>query len=133
MLTSRETGKQAETVARVYLQQQGLTLVAENYSCRAGEIDLIMSDNQHLIFIEVKFRRHLQYGSGLDRVTPKKQSNIIQAARHYLHQQGLTETACCRFDVISLTPDKSEKKRGLFASLGNNNPFAINWIQHAFY
>ena len=48
-------GSDAEQLAATYLQQQGLILVTSNYSCRFGEIDLIMRDGKSLVFVEVRF------------------------------------------------------------------------------
>ena len=59
---SKSTGQFYEQQALVFLQQQGLQLVQQNYSCRFGEIDLVMREQQTLVFVEVKFRRSNQFG-----------------------------------------------------------------------
>jgi len=117
---TKHVGKIAETAAKQYLQQHGLRFIEKNYTCRQGEIDLIMQDAEQLIFIEVKYRSNTNYGSGFDVVDKKKQQKIILAARYYLHQHRLTETTSSRFDVVSIEPDK-------------NNTEHINWLKNAFY
>jgi putative endonuclease len=77
-------GAQAEQLAAQYLQQQGLTPVAQNYRSRFGEIDLIMQDDKTLVFIEVRLR----------------QQRIISTAQHYL--ANLARMPPCRFDVVLL-------------------------------
>ena len=54
---SRLSGADAEKLAQDYLQQQGLKLLAKNFRTPRGEIDLIMRDNTHLVFVEVRFRQ----------------------------------------------------------------------------
>lgn len=120
LFTTRYIGKKNETIAKDYLIQQGLTLISENYCCRKGEIDLIMQDKDQVVFVEVKFRKSAQYGSGFEVVTPAKQKKIIYAAQHYLHRYNLTETHSCRFDVISIHPEKSTQSP------------VIEWLTNAF-
>lgn len=122
MLTTNR-GKQTELFAKNYLVQQGLLFVAENYSCRRGEIDLIFKDSEYTVFIEVKFRRSACYGSGFEAVHHKKKAKIIYAAQHYLHHHGLSEKAICRFDVISLSPTNEAN---------NRHAFSLKWIKDAF-
>ncbi|MFT5421796.1 MAG: putative endonuclease [Candidatus Endobugula sp.] len=126
MLTAQDIGKKAENAAKEFLQQQGLRIIKENYFCRRGEIDLIMQDTHHLVFIEVKYRRNNHYGSGLEAVTYKKQQKIINTARHYLYKQGLTETNASRFDIVSVYPNTQSDLNS------ENSPFSIHWIKHAF-
>jgi putative endonuclease len=126
--TTQEIGKQTEQAAKEFLQQHGLTLIEENYLCKLGEIDLIMRDNDQLVFIEVKYRRSCHYGSGYEAVTHKKQKNIINTARYFLALHKLTENISCRFDIVSMSPKK-------FSTITSkkHNPFNINWIKNAFY
>jgi putative endonuclease len=126
VLTTQKIGKEAENAAKEFLQQQGLKIIQENYFCRKGEIDLIMQDKHHLVFIEVKYRRNQHSGSGFEAVTYKKQQKIIHTARYYLYKQGLTETSDCRFDIVSVCPNTQSDLKS------ENNQFSINWIKHAF-
>lgn len=127
MFTTRDVGKQTEHAAKKFLQEQGLILIAENYFCRRGEIDLIMKDNEQLVFVEVKYRRNNLYGSGFDVVTPQKQKKIIHTARHYLYKQGLSEAISSRFDIISISPKNTKDKAT------SKQPFTIDWLKNAFY
>ena len=92
-------GELAEALAADYLQQRGLKLIERNYSCRLGEIDLILADGPALVFVEVRLRRNRDYGGAAASVTAAKRKRIVRAARHYL--AGKAERPC-RFDVISL-------------------------------
>lgn len=57
MTTTREQGEYTESLACRYLKNKGLKLVEKNFNCRVGEIDLIMQDDNNLVFIEVRYRR----------------------------------------------------------------------------
>jgi putative endonuclease len=94
-------GKHAETQASRHLQSRGLKLLATNYRCKRGEIDLIMQDADTLVFVEVRYRQSDRYGSALETVTQGKQNRLIAAASHYLQQQG--HNSPCRFDVVGIS------------------------------
>jgi putative endonuclease len=110
-------GKQAEQWALTYLQQQGLSLVTKNFHSRHGEIDLIMTDGNTLIFVEVRYRKSAKYGSALESVNHTKQSRIIHTAQTYLQQHPENHLEC-RFDVIAISP--------------NNTINEITWVKNAF-
>lgn len=101
---TQATGQRAELAARRYLEGRGLAFVEANYRCRGGEIDLIMRDNDYLVFVEVRFRSHPHFGNGLDSVDHRKQRRLILAAQHYLQQLGSGPTPACRFDVVAVAP-----------------------------
>jgi putative endonuclease len=110
------SGKQAEALAAQYLVRQGLRVVAQNFRCRGGEIDLICRDGKGLVFVEVRLRRNANYGGAAASVTSAKQARIILAARHYLSANAATESDC-RFDCILL--DGLDERR-------------IEWVRDAF-
>ena len=97
-----QVGFDAETQALTFLKSKNLSFVERNFRCKQGEIDLIMQDNDSLVFVEVRKRSHLEYGSGLDSVTPYKQQRLVRAATVYLLEQNLYEKISCRFDVVSI-------------------------------
>ncbi len=112
--TSKDTGNNAETLALSHLKKLGLTLVTQNYHCKFGEVDLIVNDENTLVFVEVRFRKSDRFGSALESVTKSKQEKIVTTARHYIAKHRLGESRPIRFDVIGIT--------------ANN----IEWIKHAF-
>jgi putative endonuclease len=100
-LITQETGRCAEEKALAYLQDKGLKLVERNYSCRLGEIDLIMRDSEYLVFIEVRSRTNVHYGGGLASITYAKRQKIIKTTAHYLIKNRLHDKFPLRFDVVS--------------------------------
>lgn len=108
----RLKGFNAEKRALTYLKSQGLTLLAQNYSSRFGEIDLIMQEHHEVIFIEVRYRKNYAFGGSAVTVNTKKQQRIIKTAHCYL--RSLTILPPCRFDVIAMTGNELEWIQGAF-------------------
>ena len=118
-LTKRKkVGNQAEDQACQYLQNKGFTLVKRNFSTKAGEVDLIMDDNQTLVFVEVRYRKNANFGGAAASITPKKQQRIIKAALAY--QQKYAPQSAMRFDVVAIEGDNEA------------NAQKLNWIKSAF-
>ncbi|MGA7799761.1 MAG: YraN family protein [Gammaproteobacteria bacterium] len=103
MAHTQLAGRQAEDAACHYLERRGLRLVARNYRCRRGEIDLIMEDRDNLVFIEVRYRRTLRFGGGAESVDRRKQARIIACASYYLQQHPDLAARPARFDVVAIT------------------------------
>ncbi|MDF0606384.1 YraN family protein [Neisseriaceae bacterium TC5R-5] len=96
-------GQQAEDRALAFLQARGLTLVERNWSCRAGELDLVMRDQAHWVFVEVRHRASERFGSAAQSITPAKRRKLEQAAAMYLSIKGLNVP--CRFDAVLTVAD----------------------------
>ena len=101
--------KSAEDLACSYLEEQGLSLITANYSCKLGEIDLIMKDQDVLVFVEVRYRKDSDYGDGAETITRFKQNKIKKAATFYLQENDLYDKVPCRFDVVSVSGSWQEK------------------------
>ncbi len=95
-------GARGEKIARDYLKKLNYTIIAVNYRCRCGEIDIIARESSTLVFVEVKTRRTATYGPPQLSVTQFKQRQISKAALTYLAKNRL-ETANARFDVIGIS------------------------------
>jgi putative endonuclease len=110
-------GQTAESRAAAFLQAHGLRLVARNWRCRFGEIDLVMQDGAILVFIEVRLRSRSDFGGAAASVTPAKQKKLLAAARQYL--TTLNTLPPCRFDVVALSGSASpEWIRNAFDDVG---------------
>ena len=102
MLNNRQRlGKSGEETIVKYLKKNGYLIIIKNYRCKLGEIDIIAKDGSDLVFIEVKTRSGLSYGSPAEAVNRRKQRQISRAAQYYLAEQQLFDSPA-RFDVISL-------------------------------
>jgi putative endonuclease len=90
-----------EAAWRLY-RRRGFALVARNWRCRIGEMDLIVRRADLLVFCEVKTRRRgTAYGGGWEAVTPRKQAKVRSVAQAFLLATG-TGSADVRFDVASV-------------------------------
>jgi putative endonuclease len=100
MASTREIGARWEDAALIYLQRNGLALVARNFNCRYGEIDLIMRDRDALVFVEVRYRVDAAHGDGSVSVGAAKRAKLSRAAAVYLQAHPQYAPLPCRFDVI---------------------------------
>jgi len=103
-LTTRAKGQVFENRACDYLVQNGLTLICKNFHASCGELDLIMRDNDTLVFVEVRFRKNKGFGGALASVDRHKQKKLIKTAQVYLQKQSFYHQPC-RFDVVAITED----------------------------
>lgn len=98
--TTKERGDAAEQLALEHLERHGLTLLARNYRCRMGEVDLIMRDGASLVFVEVRLRGKGAFASAAESIDARKQRRIVAAAMHYLMRRP---EAPCRFDCVLMS------------------------------
>jgi putative endonuclease len=98
--SKQRSGDAAEQQALLHLQAQGLQLVQRSFLCKGGEIDLIMRDGKHVVFVEVRQRSSKQFGGALASITPSKQKRLVHAAEVYL--KNTKPLPACRFDVVAI-------------------------------
>ena len=111
MAAVKLSGKQAqgrdwEQTALRYLRRHGLILVEANFTCKGGEIDLIMRDGEALVFVEVRQRADRRHGGAAASITPHKIRSLIRAAQVYLQRLPLVPP--CRFDVVAIDGEQLE-------------------------
>lgn len=97
---------QKEQLAAQYLKDEGYQILKMNYRCKIGEIDIIASYKNAIIFVEVKYRSSKKYGNAVEAVSATKQRTIRQVAMHYLVTQLHQTSLDCRFDVIGIDQDE---------------------------
>lgn len=94
-------GRSAEILAAAELGKRGYEIIASNYSCRRGEIDLIAKEGDSLVFVEVRCKRTSKYGTPAESITQSKMNKLYATAQQYLLDQNLGDVAC-RFDVVEV-------------------------------
>lgn len=99
-------GQAAEEKAAKYLQQHGLRIVARNWQCRTGEIDIIARDGETLVFVEVRQRASNKFGGAAASISAAKRSKLIATAQMYL--QTLAAMPACRFDALCFEGEQLE-------------------------
>lgn len=103
---SKKIGLAYEQVAVEYLERKGCRVLNRNFYTKFGEVDIIVSDGEYLVFVEVKYRTDRKGGHPLEVVDVKKQMRIKKAAQFYLLRYGFSENTPCRFDVIGILKDE---------------------------
>ncbi|GAB4424509.1 MAG: YraN family protein [Anaerolineae bacterium] len=86
MTGRRQTGQHGEEIVARYFAGQGYTIVARNWRCAVGELDLVLEKESTLVFVEVRTRRSARYGSPEESVTAAKQAKLVELAHTYLQQ-----------------------------------------------
>lgn len=114
------TGHRAEDAALRYLKARRLELVARNFRCRGGEIDLIMLDGATLVIVEVRYRCRADDIDPAATITARKRRHLLLAAEHFLQRHANFADHALRFDVMALSgaPDAPSCRwiRGAFDS-----------------
>ena len=100
-MNTRAIGTVGENAAVDYLKKNGYTVIQRNFNCRYGEIDIIALDNGYYVFIEVKSRNTLNFGTPREAVVSYKQRRIIDTAKYWLFKCRKTGVPV-RFDVVEV-------------------------------
>ncbi len=114
----QQQGKLAEQRAYAFLQAKGLRLIKQNYRCPHGEVDLIMQDQDDMVFVEVRSRTSTDYGNALESVNKTKRIKLIKTALHFLQKTNLLYKMNSRFDIIAIHPVHGKMQ--------------LQWIKNAF-
>ena len=116
---SRDKGAHYEYLALRHLKSKGLKLVEKNFHCRLGEIDLILRDENCLVFVEVRYRSSNKFASAAHSVDARKQAKIARSAAMFLGRNRRFGDCRVRFDVIAF--DSTDSDQG-----------TLQWIRDAF-
>ena len=103
MAAKDELGRRGEKLAAEYLQDQGLKILARNWRCAEGELDIVATDGvATVIFCEVKTRSGTGFGTPVEAVTRGKRRRIRRLSYLWLTSQPLESWPDRRFDVIGI-------------------------------
>ncbi len=102
-------GSRSERAAARFLQRQGFRIVARNYTCPLGELDLVVLDGRCLVFVEVRSTGAEDAHAPASSVDHAKQRRVTQLALHFMQRHHLLNQVA-RFDVLALSwpADRSE-------------------------
>lgn len=103
MLSTKILGEKYENMAIHYLKKEKYKILARNFSCPAGEVDIIALDKKtkYIVFVEVKYRSTKAFGRPIEAVTPEKVHNIHVTSQVYLKLKGWLDKNF-RYDVIEI-------------------------------
>lgn len=112
-------GQWGEKRCEKFLKSKGFKTLTRNFSCKTGEIDLIMTDiDGSIVFVEVKARANEDFGPAESVITPAKKARLFRAARYFLATHNI-EDRPYRFDVVTIV-------------LGQTGPAQIRHYENAF-
>lgn len=115
----QSVGRRTEQLALDHLLRNGLKLLERNFSCRHGEIDLVMLDGMTVVFVEVRFRKFSRFATAAASVDVHKQRRLWRTGGCYLRRHPRHHDAPVRFDVVAFDgPDQHD--------------FALQWLRDAF-
>jgi putative endonuclease len=118
-MNRKQTGDQAERKALEFLLGKDLRFVMKNYRCRHGEIDIIMKDQDDIVFVEVRSRNRCDFGNAFETINITKRKKLMKTAIHFLQIKGWLYKVTSRFDVIAIHPINGEMQ--------------LEWIRNAFW
>ncbi len=104
----RETGILGEKLARDFLKKRGYRIIETNYHCPHGEIDIVARKKDTLVFIEVRTKKSLEFGSPEESITPIKKERIRTTALHYLQTHDGVPPMW-RIDMVAIELDQQGK------------------------
>lgn len=88
------------------LQQQGFTVLARNFRCRMGELDIVARRSQLLVIAEVRLRSRAEFGGAAHSISATKRARIVRATRFLLRVRPALAQLVVRFDALLLSaPD----------------------------
>lgn len=116
--TSKQIGQEAEQLAANYLKKRGLTIITANFNGPQGELDLVAKDADTVVFVEVRYRKHVTYGLPQETVNWKKQQRIVKTAEYFFVQHPKWAKKASRFDLVAIH--------------GALDLAQIDWIKNAF-
>jgi putative endonuclease len=105
----QKSGEKGEAIAVRQLKKNGYKILETNYLTKVGEIDIIAKDKDTIVFVEVKARRSVNFGSPKGAVTSQKQKKISLVALYYLKASNQI-TAKARFDVVAVSLNRDKPR-----------------------
>ena len=104
----RDTGILGEKLAEDFLKKRGYRIYETNYRCPEGEVDIVARHKDSLVFIEVRSKRSLEFGSPEESITPTKMERLRAVAAHYLQTHN-NLPSLWRIDVAAVEIDQKGK------------------------
>jgi putative endonuclease len=107
--STRQRGDWAEQLAAAHLRTRGYRILATNFLCKGGELDLVARHGDTLCFIEVRFRRDPSRGRPIETIGQTKRRRLLRAARVFLqsHPEIDSFRQIMRFDAVTVTGDEA--------------------------
>ena len=110
VMNCQETGKLGEKLAQKFLKKKGYRILETDFRCRMGEIDIVAQQKDYLVFVEVRTKSSLDFGTPEESITQSKKEKIINSALTYIStHQNLPPL--WRIDVVAIEVDQKGKTK----------------------
>jgi len=108
LLADRELlGQWGEKTSEKFLKRKGLKTLTRNFSCKTGEIDLVMVDSDgSIVFVEVRTKANEEFADVEDSITSAKKTRLKKTARYFLASNDIQDRPC-RFDIVTIVLGQS--------------------------
>ena len=117
-MNTRKVGADKEQDAVVFLLENGMEILEQNFRCRQGEIDIIGRHEGYLVFVEVKYRKTTAFGTAMEAVTPAKQRRICRVADYYRYRHRYEANTAVRYDVVAVQDGEFQWVKNAFPHAG---------------
>ncbi len=135
-VSKKQTGDRGEALVIAWLQQEGWQIVAQQWRCRWGELDIVAFRPQIpscLAFVEVKTRCQRNWDeAGRLAVTPQKQQKLWLSAEHFLSQYPQWGELPCRFDVALVMRGRSRPTDLIHQCFEGETYSLVEYLENAF-
>ena len=101
-MNTRKIGAAKEELAARLLEYNGYKVVTRNFRCKIGEVDIVATKDNYLVFVEVKYRKSIRNGFPMEAVNPQKQIIISQVSDYYRIRYKIPDEAKVRYDVVAI-------------------------------
>lgn len=105
-MLARQIGDIGEDYTAKYLKKQGCKILARNFSCKMGEIDIIAQKGELIHFVEVKTRQPNPLSSGESAINASKISKIVKTARYYILTNNVQKSAVFDASIVEVENGK---------------------------
>jgi len=102
----RKLGEYGENIVSQWYLDRGYCVLARNWRCRSGELDIILAKGRQIVICEVKTRSSARYGTPLEAVGPAKQRKLRSLAAQWLREEAPFKPDSVRFDVAAVMGGK---------------------------
>ena len=110
VMNRQEVGKLGEKLAQKFLKKKGYRILETDFRCRMGEIDIVAQQKDYLVFVEVRTKSSLDFGTPEESITQSKKEKIINSALTYIStHQNLPPL--WRIDVVAIEVDQKGKSK----------------------
>lgn len=116
-MNKRRLGDFEELRSIEFLEANGYEIAERNFRCKFGEIDIVAKNDGYLVFIEVKYRSNLTYGSPAEAINYAKQRTIYKVAQFYMLKYKLPSETPVRFDAVIIVGDDVSLIKNAFGAM----------------